>query len=101
VFPYTRPVNHDRHRGVPCSLPPRPGEVGPSSQPRRLLPRLDVPIPIEVILGSGGLAVFAVWVVNELWKAHKASDADVRSQRDQALDRLERVIGLAEKADKP
>jgi hypothetical protein len=59
-----------------------------------------VPIPIEVILGSGGLAAFAIWVVNELWKAHKAADADVREQRDALADRLERVIGLADKAPK-
>lgn len=63
------------------------------------IPVPDVPIPIEVILGSGGLAVFAVWVVNELWKAHKASDQDVREQRDAAVRRLEDVIGLVKKAD--
>lgn len=59
-----------------------------------------MPIPFEILVGTGGLAVFAVWVVNELWKAHKASDADVVRQRDAAVDRLERVIGLAEKAPK-
>lgn len=58
-------------------------------------------IPLEWIVGPlGGFAILLV-IARELWKAHTASDADVKAQRDAAIDRLERVIGLAEKADKP
>lgn len=57
-----------------------------------------MPIPIEVILGSGGLAAFAIWVVNELWKAHKASDAREQKRADDAEARLAAFIGRLEQA---
>ncbi len=55
-----------------------------------------MPIPIEVLLGSGGLGIFAVWVVNELWKSHKASDAREQKRADDAEERLRKFVDALE-----
>lgn len=44
--------------------------------------------------------MFAAAMAWLLWKAHREDDADVRKQRDGAIERLERVIGLAERGAK-
>ena len=57
-----------------------------------------MPIPIEVILGSGGLAVFAVWIVTELWKSHKAADQRERDRADALEKRLADVVDILKRA---
>lgn len=57
-----------------------------------------MPIPIEVILGTGGLAAFATWVVNELWKAHKAADQRERDRTDALEKRLADVVDILKRA---
>jgi hypothetical protein len=70
-----------------------------------------VNIPVDAILGPAGalalalLVLGALWkVVAVLWSAHKASDDDVRSERDawreRALAGDRRVDRFAETLDK-
>lgn len=57
-------------------------------------------IPPELLVGPAAAVLVLLWVARELWKAHRESDADVKQQRDDLADRLEQVIGLAEKGSK-
>lgn len=59
-----------------------------------------MPIPIEVILGSGGLAAFAVWAVNALWKAHLEQDKRERDRADALESRLNRIADKIERSPK-
>jgi hypothetical protein len=53
-----------------------------------------VPIPWEIIVGAGGGFAFAIWVVDQLWKAHK--DADQRERERTAAAEAELRALVAE-----
>jgi hypothetical protein len=44
-----------------------------------------VPTDLIVTGGTAGLIAVLLWIGNTLWQEHRKNDADVRSQRDEAI----------------
>jgi len=51
-----------------------------------------VPLPPPELLGPLGLTVALGFAVIALWRSHIAADDDVRRQRDEAIDRLAKMV---------
>ena len=57
-----------------------------------------MPIPWELIVGAGGGFVFAIWVVNQLWRAHQDADQRDRDRAAVAESELRALVAELRKA---